>query len=377
MNKNLLVLTLVAACGDNHGIKPDAAPADAAPDASMLVPQAVMVGADFMSGTGIVSKLDVTSLTMTTNVVPGAATSDPVIRYLGGTIYIVNRSVGENVTILDAKTLALSGQFSTGTGSNPQDVAVVGNKLYIPALGTAGLVVMTLPAGTTTTIALDTAVGDPDGKPDCVSAFTVGTDVYVACDLLDSSYIPRGPGQVAVIDTTTDTVRTTFALPFKNPQGFFHAIPHGNSSDLLISTVPAFDDYTDGCVVRITPGTTPTAACADSMTNHALAGFVNGIAVGSSFMWLSVLTDQSFMTTSGQLRVFQLNGEGLEDPESGRTEQIGDVAACSDGSVVGIDSKSTANGARVWKNLQERTTTPLSLGLPPVFSGGVVCYDAP
>ena len=35
---------------------------------------------------------------------------------------------------------ALVAQLGTGAGSNPQDVAMVGNTLYVPALGTAGVV---------------------------------------------------------------------------------------------------------------------------------------------------------------------------------------------------------------------------------------------
>ena len=64
---------------------------------------------------------------------------------------------------------------------------MVGNKLYVPTFGTAGVVVMTAPASTTTTIDLDGALGDPDGKPDCISAYAVGTDLYVACELLDDA----------------------------------------------------------------------------------------------------------------------------------------------------------------------------------------------
>jgi DNA-binding beta-propeller fold protein YncE len=301
-----------------------------------------------------------------------------VVRQVGNQLYIVNRSVGENVTILDAKTLSLVGQHSTGAGSNPQDVAVVGNKLYIPAAGTAGVVVMTLPAGTTTTIALDTAVGDPDGKPDCISAFAVGNDVYVACGLLDQNFTPRGVGKVAVIDTATDTVRTTISLPDKNPVGFFMKTPQSSTfgGDLLIPIVPSFDTFTSGCVARVAPGQTPTSTCATGLGNSDLGGFVTGIAVGDK-LWLSVVVDQNFSTVSGQLREVDLaTGVLASSPVSASSEQIGDVAACPDGSVVAVDSKMNATGVRVFKNGSEVTTSPLAIGLPPIFSSGIVCYDA-
>jgi len=381
MKKLILLTLLVAACGDNNKQAPDASsnidgPVSDTPP--QPVAQAVVLGADFSSGTGVVSMLDVKTLGMHQNAVAGAATSDPVVRQVGDKLYIVNRSVGENVTILDAKTLSLVGQHSTGTGSNPQDVAVVGSKLYIPATGTAGVVVMTLPGGTTTTIALDTAVGDPDGKPDCVSAFAVGNDVYVACGLLDQNYSPRGVGKVAVIDTTTDTVRTTISLPDNNPVGFFMKTPASSmfGGDLLIPTVPSFDTYTAGCVTRVSTGSTPAATCATGLHNSDLGGFVTGIAVGDK-LWLSVVVDQNFSTVSGQLREVDLSSGALTStPVSTSSEQIGDVAACPDGSIVTVDSKMNATGVRVFKNGAEVTTSPLAIGLPPIFSSGIVCYDA-
>ena len=374
-----LILVLAAACGDNAKSMPDGHPGGMTDGTETLDPlyKAVVVGADFSSGTGVVSRLDVSTLDMQQNAVPGAATSDPVLRKVGGSVYVINRSVGENVTILDAHTLAPTGQFSTGAGSNPQDVAVVGDKLYIPATGTAGVVVMTLPAGTTTTIDLASAVGDPDGKPDCVAAAVVGTDVYVACDLLDAAYTPRAAGKVAVIDTATDTVRTTLSLPFKNPQGFFVQTPASSlfAGDLLIETVPSFDTYTTGCLARVTPGATPTAACA--VTNMALGGFVTTASIGDK-LWLSVIVDANFSTVSGKLRSVDLaTGMLAPDAASATSEQIGDLAACPDPdhTIVAIDSKMNAEGVRVFSGGTERTTTAVPIGLPPIFSGGIVCYD--
>jgi DNA-binding beta-propeller fold protein YncE len=239
--------------------------------------------------------------------------------------------------------------------------------------------VMTLPAGTTTTIALDTAVGDPDGKPDCVSAYAVGTDVYVACDVLDSTFTPRGPGKVAVIDTTTDTVRTTITLPANNPLGFFQRTPVNSAyaGDLVIATVPSFDTYTSGCLVRIVPSATPEAGCASFLQNNELGGFVNAIAIGAEKMYLSVVVDQNFSTASGQVRVVDLaTADVATSPLSSGSELITDLAACPDGSVVAVDATMNAAGVRVFQGATERTSAPIAIGLPPVFSTGVVCYDA-
>ena len=79
---------------------------------------------------GILSTVDIDKLDVVQNAVTGVAGNDPYLRQIGSDLLIVNRSTGNNVTILDTKTLALREQLATGAGSNPQDVAVKGNKLH-------------------------------------------------------------------------------------------------------------------------------------------------------------------------------------------------------------------------------------------------------
>ena len=253
MKNSLCVLLLVAACGDtNDNVQPDSGV-----DAHVPVPRAVAVAGDFGSpGVGTISKLTVDGLTIEQNLVPGAALGDPVLRTYGGKLYVVNRFGSNNITVLDAKTLALEEQIRPAKNSNPQDVAIVGEKLYIPALGTAGVVVMKRGSPTPTTIdlsALDT-VGGNDGMPECVSAYAVGTKVYVACGVLDS-FAAVEPGKVAVIDTATDTMVASVSMNYANPYGFFVATPADSTyvGDLLIATAPSMTSYATGCIQRIRP----------------------------------------------------------------------------------------------------------------------------
>jgi len=129
------------ACGDNmdNGGQPDAGPpGDAAPGTST----AFIVSGDFSSGTGVASTIEIPDLEVTVNAVAGVASDDPVLRHYDGTHYIINRFNHDNITRVDAATNTLIDQIQTGPGSNPQDVAVKGSKLYVPALGTAGVVVI-------------------------------------------------------------------------------------------------------------------------------------------------------------------------------------------------------------------------------------------
>lgn len=379
MNRLLILMSILAACGDNAKVKPDGGAGDdsgggSADEAPLY--KAVMVGADFSSGTGVLSRLDIATLSLQSNAVAGAATSDPVIRHVGDKLYVINRSVGENVTILDAKTLAPIDQISTGAGSNPQDVAVVGDKLYVPAMGTTGVVV--LQGGHASTIDLGAIVGDPDGKPDCISAYAVGTKVFVACDQVDGSFVPRGVGKIVVIDTTNDHA-TVLSLPDKNPQGFFIQTPDTSAfhGDLLIATVPSFDTYTQGCLVRVPVDGTTTPTCATGLTNAAVSGFFNTMAIGpDGKLYITVVVSQNYMTTSARLRTIDMTTGAMNATAlSPTTELLTDLATCPDGSVVASDQTFGATGVRVFKNGAEVTTTPISIGLPPIFSGGLVCYD--
>lgn len=382
MNRSLMLVLLLAACGDNHEMPDASPPGDGGPlDAHVPMPRAVAVAGDFGSpGTGIVSTLDVGALTVRQNVAAGAALGDPVLRYIDGKLYIVNRFGSNNVTILDGKTLQLVEQISTGANSNPQDVAVVGDKLYVPAMGTAGVVVLTRGSTSTKTIdlsSLDT-MGQNDGLPDCVSAYAVGTKVYVACGVLDN-FNATEVGKIAVIDTATDTMVAHADMSARNPYGFFVRAPAGSTfaGDLLIPSVPDFTSYATGCIERVSTGDTPTVGC--GLTNQALGGFANKLAVSEAGdrLYIAVGTyDSNFANQTGTLKSFDLTtGTLSETPISGANELIIDVAACPGGDVVGSDQTMNAAGLRVWRGTAERTTGALPIGLRPTTSA-LVCYDA-
>lgn len=365
---------LVAACGDG-GITPDAGPtADAPPaDAHVPAPRAVAVSGDFGSpGVGVLAKLELDNLAMTLNVTPGAALGDPVVRYIDGKVYVINRLGSNSITILDGKTLALEEQISTGEASNPNDVAVVGDKIYVAAYGTAGVLVLTRGSSTTTTIDLATPLGDPDNAPNCGAIYKVGTKLYVPCQLKDENFMDVRDAKLAVIDTATDSVVAQVTLPHRNPVNFMVQTPASSvyGGDLLMASVN-FGDLTDGCVMRISTADQPVASCA--IMNQQLGGFANKLEVSPDGATLYVAVAPSF--TEGFLRGVDLeSGMVWEGNISADGELIVDVAACPGGQVVAFDQTFNASGIRVWQNLQERTTDALPVGMtPPV--GGLVCYD--
>ena len=362
--KSQLIALVLAACGDN-GAAPDARATVDSPASSTdggpttLHAVTVAPSASFGVPPGILSALNLSTLTMKQNISAGTIGSDPVLKKIGDKLYIVNR--GENnVTVLDAATFDYLGQLGTGAASNPQDVAVVGDKLYIPALGTTGVVVGKLGETATTTIDLHTILATNTTQPDCVAAFAVGTDVYVACENLNNGFQPVTNGLIAVIDSTTDTVRTHFSLPVKNPQSLMHQLPDNR---LVVSTYDAMN----GCIAAITPGATPTAACLT--TNTLLGGEPTTVVLEGTKIWVAYTTN----FTDGWVRAYDTASSTFAPVMNAAAETLRDLTVCPDGKLVVADF--TGNGGlRVYDGATELTTAEVPIGLKVGFGNGLVCY---
>lgn len=367
----LAAAATLAACGDNL-----AGPADAAPDAAGIADRAVIAAGDFMPGAGgVLSALSFDPLRVARRVAPsGAIGGDPVVRRAGGELYVVNRADGNNVTILDEVTFAVKAQLGTGAGSNPQDVAVHGDELFVPAFGTSGVVVLSRDGSREV---IDLSALDPDGEPNCVSAYAVGDEIYVACEVLDPSFQPRGPGQIVVLDAATHAVKTTFALGSANPFGVFEQLPAGAlGGDLVIPTAPSFGDFSVGCVERVTTGAAPAAAgCV--VTNAALSGYAARLDVqlrlGVPILW--IIASKFDTAPHGSLQGYDLMAQALwPTPLSPPSQILVDLTVCPGGAIVVADQTLAANGLRVYDGIEEVTEAPLAIGLRPGSAHGLVCY---
>ena len=372
MKTSLALILLLSACGDNA--KPLAGPAPDAQDV-FVTGRAVIVAGDFVTPgfSGVMSQLDLFSMSMTQDVAPdGAIGSDPILRKLGSELFVVNRASGNNVTIFDAANLSVKEQLATGASSNPQDVATFANKLYLPAMGTAGVVVLT--RGSAQISVIDLSALDPDGFPDCVSAIRAGNDIYVACELLDQTFTPRGPGKVAVIDALTNTHRATVTLANANPFGAFTELPDGR---LVIPTVN-FGMPTSGCLEQIQSSTGTPFSRGCLVQNSALGGYVVGASVshvgGSDMLWM-VVNNGDFVAERARLWGYDTTNDELWDAALTPEAQIlTDAAGCPNDLVVVADKTMATNGVRVYEGgAIEKTTAPLAVGLRPQSAPAIVC----
>ncbi len=360
----VLAACLAAACTNSQVVN------DQPPDGEATI---FAVSTDYTS-TGLASTITVPDLAVTQNAVNGVASTDPVVRHLGDRLFVVNRLGADNVTVLDPVTLQLVAQISTGAGSNPQDVAAVGDTLFVPTFAGTGVVVLDLAHpddGVVNTVDLSSL--DSDGIPNCSAAAAVGGKVFVSCGLLDDNgdLSAQGPGRIAVIDATSHALITDFALNNDNPIGPFVALPE-LGGDLIIDTVPDYADLSQGCVERIATASPAASGC---FIDHSdLGGLATGMADGGGSLWIAITEgwdDQDYQPL-GKVQSFDLGTMTLASaPITADGERAFDLARCPTGHLAVADA---AGGIRIYDaDGVEVTTAPLDIGLPPI-GGGLTCY---
>jgi len=377
-------LVLLAACGDNL----DPPQFDAAPDSNgdtVEYPRAVVVAGDFQS-TGILSVFDTESKTSSNNVAPEAAVgADPVLRKFGDELFVINR-IENNVTILDAKTFELVEQLGTGAGSNPQDVAIEGNKLWIPVYGGTGIIEMT--RGSTSITEIDLSADDPDLKPNCASIYKIGGKLFVTCQLLDNTdqqLPPRSTSKVYVVDAATRAITNELDMTTVNPFSLLERLP---DDSLVVGTVDfRFGNNNAGCIERITTGATPAVSCLVNNTMLA-GGFASRMDVYPGQLDVSpqlrVLVPRADFS-GGDIRIID-----LQNLDTGVTvdanifntpgQALNDLAQCPNHYLAAAENPpfgaplNAAQGLRLYAGTEELTNLAVRIGLKPTSSHGLVCY---
>lgn len=379
-------LLLLVACGDNmkNPELPDGGPpVDAAPDPVRAV--VVTPSAMFQAGQpGVLSVVDVAAATVRPGVLSaGVIGSDPVIRKFGDELFIVNRA-DNNIVILNASDFSFAGQVGTGAGSNPQDVAVIDDTLYVTTFGNKGMVSVKR-TGNQPPIEIDLSKDDPDDKPNCNSVYRVGNQLYVSCELLDDTQQflpPRGNGVVYVVDPLPRTIAQTVNLTTKNPFNLLTQLPEHapNAGDLVIGTI----DFAtgDGCLERIAVGATASSGGC-MKTNAEMGGFAARVDVFAPeftgpvapivvppTMWM-VVSDSTTFTSS--VKTWNMMTGEVSASLSMSGEAPLDVAVCPDGKVVVTDAPfGGTGGVRIHDGGQRSALLPV--GLNPASTAGLVCY---
>jgi hypothetical protein len=353
----ILTLTaLVAGCSTNDTITGPGSLGDNT---------AIVVTSDFT--TGALSAIDVATRQVATNV--ASIHSDAAVRVYGGLVYVVNRFGQDNIQVIDpANSYATVRQFSTGNGSNPQDIEFASPiKAYITRYGSADLLIVDPRTGAERgTISL-AGFADADGLPEMAGMALVGNLLFVACQRL-TNFLPANPSVVVVISTFTDQVVDLdpltpgvqgIALTGRDP--FTDFVYDPASRELMIGCVGDFG-VADGGIERI--DTDNRVSRGYAITETALGGDVLDVAWNDAARSYAIVGDAAFNTllmswsaASGAVidTVYAPGGFTLPDCE---INSRGELYVCTNGV--------TAPGVRIYHVGPDTLLAgPLDTGLPP------------
>lgn len=342
---------------------------------------------DFGSGSASYSIIDLATQETFLDIVPNGINTDTVVRYDGNAnlLYVVNRFGGDSVQMIDpalSYTTPLEAELSTGNGSNPQDIALIGpDKAYVSRLASPEVMIID-PSSMEETGSIDLSAmvkqGDLDGSPEPYRMLVHGNFVYLILQHLNQ-FVPFTPGEIVVIDTATDTVTGTITLSNLNPFSdlqFTAALPRGPR--ILVSSVNDFLAI-DGGIEAIDPATN-TVDADPVMTEADVNGNISFFEVISPTQGYALVSSVDGMFTTSLVQFNPSTGALLSTLASG-LPSTPNFAVNNEGHLYmgpnDTASPSSEVGVRIFDThlAVELTATPINVGaLPP---GWIVMVEKP
>jgi hypothetical protein len=327
--------------------------------------KAFVVTSDFASGALSVVNLDTRAVSVDVAFVH----SDATARWHGGLLYIVNRLGGDNIQVIDPnQSYATIRQFTTGNGSNPQDIAFVSpTKAYVTLYGSSDLMVVDPSTGTALPAIPLGSFADSDGIPEMHQMMRVGNRLFVSAQRL-TNFTPSNPSVVVVVDTDADTVldadpgtpgKQAIALQGRNPTTrFAYDVASGR---LLLGCTGAYGAL-DGGVEWVNPVTMRSEGFA--VTEAALGGDVLDLVWNRSQHSYAIVSDASFNTCLVSWSA--ANGTKLDDVYCPGGFSLTDADLNDRGELYVCNGSLTAPGVYVYDAGPDTVLAgPLGTGLPP------------
>ena len=301
--------------------------------------------------------------------------SDAISRYHEGLLYVVNRQGGDNIQVLDpANSYHLVRQFSTGPGSNPQDIAFASpTKAYVSRYESADVWIVNPQTGVHTgTISL-AGFADADGLPEMARMAVVGRRLFVALELLDRAnfYAPTGPGKLAVIDMNADTVMDADpaapgiqAITLTGPNPTTQVELDRRTGKLLVGETGNYG-VNDGGIEQVDP--VGLSALGFAVTEDSLGGDVLAIASSSESgdACFAIISDAGFNTAAVKTHL-ALHGH-TRIVRQGAGFVLSDIGVDGDGLIWLTDRTPGAAGLRAYDVVTDLPLfgPPIATSLPP------------
>lgn len=304
--------------------------------------------------------------------------SDAVVRWHGGLVYVVNRFNHDNIQVLDpAAGYAVVRQFSVGNGSNPQDIEFASaSKAFVTRYELDDLLVVNPATGAVLDSIPLAPFADADGIPEMSRMAIRGGRLFVALQRLDRNnfYVPAGGSQIVVVDVATHAVLDAnpalpgtqgVLLPAQNPKT---ELVVDESGRLVVGCAGEFG-VLDGAVVRLDPA---TFAVTTEITEGALGGDLNDVATLDAARGFAVVNDASFATL---LKSYRRDLATTQTVLATPGFDLADIEINDRSELWVCDRRIAAPGVRVFDAATHvpLTPSPIGTGLPPFD----IAFDGP
>ena len=333
-------------------------------------PDALVISSDF--ATSYYSKMGLASPYPHVDNI-AATCGDAVVRARDGRFYIMGRFGCNFVQVVDGTTYATLNQYSTGAGTNPQDLVVCSpTKAYVSLYETNFLKILNPQTGAALGTIDLSAFADADGLPEASGMARVGNRVFVALQRLDrpNGFIASNPSLMVVIDATTDQVVDADAvapgvqaitLTGRNP--FTDVTFDPVRQKLVLGEVGNFG-VLDGGVEYVNPATLQAEGFL--VTESTLGGDLNAVKLWTDCTGYAIVNDATFRTKL--VRFDACNGQALGTCLQSSGFDLSDIEIDhAHGQLLVADRDFVHPGVRVLQagTCTQLTANPLNFGLPP------------
>lgn len=341
-----------------------------------------IVSTDFSSG-GRFSMLDTSSLVALPTL--SNIHSDAVLRFFNQKIFIINRLNRDSILILNPLLGYLPLQeFSMGSGSNPQDIAVVNdNKAYVSLYNRNYLAVVDLNSGQIyKTIDLSaysetfsTGSSGIDGKPEMGRMIISENILYLQLQRLDRNDVsgfpsPNSDSYILRINTITDEILGTTKTLYPNPFGKMQKISLG-TENFIAMCLPARLGYISQLDGGIGALNTATAEFRNTplYSEKIAGGDILDMVIKSETEGFAYVLDSSFNKSIHRFNPTTGEKTGILATYSSSLGNISGLALSPSGKLFlgsaefnnpGITVFETSNG-----ETRQITPTPINIGLRP------------
>ncbi|MCU0638562.1 MAG: T9SS type A sorting domain-containing protein [Candidatus Krumholzibacteria bacterium] len=348
------------------------------PAASGAAEFAFVTTTDYETGSSAVIRFDGS---WTTQIDAASIHSDAISRWHAGLVYVVNRENGDNIQILDpAAGFSTLRQFSTGNGTNPQDIAFVDEaKAYITLYDANHLLIMNTVTGAQLGTIDLSAFADGDGLCENSRLRVVDDHLFVTIQRVDRNYWwgPVGDSYVAVVDCETDSLvdadPSTPGIQAIRLQGAnpYSDILYDEASERLFVSCVGWWAVNDGGVEIVNPATLASegfllteAAAGGDIFDFDLSGGGKGYAVVANSSFFTELV--SFDRASG-MKIATIYAPGAW--------VINDIGIAPSGELFLADQTVLDPGIRIYDTSDDSEITegPVDTGLPPYH----ICFSVP